>query len=159
MESSGPCVKCQSGYRCGGSILRGGNDCSGAIQSITEPSHRPQVDPDSLPDHLRDLLNHTSRDLDITKQRRLAEVLLQYSDLFPTPGSTITGHTDAVEHELDTGSSSPICYAPRQMTPQKMKKEEECVTGNEKGWGYPVLCQLPPPQRCYCEGRLPSAKN
>ena len=39
-----------------------------SIQSITEPAH------------LRDLLNQTSRDLDTIQQRRLAEVLLQYSD-------------------------------------------------------------------------------
>ena len=94
-----------------------------AIQSITEPSHRPQIDADSLPDHLRNLLNQTSRDLDITQQRRLAEVLLQYSDLFPTPGSTLTCHTDAVEHEIDTSSSSPIRCASRWMSPQKMKQE------------------------------------
>ena len=99
-----------------------------AIQSITEPLHWPQVDADSFPAHLRDLLDQTSRDLDITQQRRLAEVLLQYSDLFPAPGSTLTGHTDAVEHEIDTSDSSPIRCAPRRMSPQKMKKEEECVT-------------------------------
>ena len=57
-----------------------------AIQPITEPLHRPQSDADSLPAHLRDLLDQTSRDLDTTQQRRLADVLLQYSDLFPTPG-------------------------------------------------------------------------
>ena len=44
-----------------------------AIQSITEPLHQPQVDTDSLPAHLRDL-----RGLDITQQRRLADVLLHY---------------------------------------------------------------------------------
>ena len=43
--------------------------------------------------------------------------LLQYSDLFPTPGSTLTGHTDAVEHEIYTGDSSPIRCAPRRMSP------------------------------------------
>ena len=37
-----------------------------AIQSITEPLHRPQVDADSLPAHLRDLLDQISRDLDTT---------------------------------------------------------------------------------------------
>ena len=51
-----------------------------AIQSIAEPLHQPQVDTDSLPAHLRDLLDQTSRDLDITQQRRLADVLLHYSD-------------------------------------------------------------------------------
>ena len=54
--------------------------------------------------------------------------LLQYSYLFPTPVSTLIGHTDVVEHEIDTGGSSPIRCAPLRMSPQKMKKEEECVT-------------------------------
>ena len=89
-----------------------------AIQSITEPLHRSQGDADSLP-------AQTSRDPDTAQQGRLADVLLQYSDLFPTLGSTLTGHTDAVEHEIDTGDSSPIRCAPRRMSPQKMKKEEE----------------------------------
>ena len=99
-----------------------------AIQSVTEPLDRPQGDADSLPTHLRDLLSQTSQDLDTTQQRRLADVLLQYADLFPIPGSTLTGHTDAVEHEIDTGDSAPIRCAPPRISPQKMKKEEECVT-------------------------------
>ena len=55
-----------------------------------------------LPTHLQDL-----RDLDGTQQRQLASVLLQYLDLFPVPGSTLTDHIDAVEHEIDTGHSTP----------------------------------------------------
>ena len=76
-----------------------------AIQSITEPLHQSQGDADSLPTHLHELLDQTSQDLDTTQQCQLVDVLLQYSDLFPTPGSTFTGHTDAVEHEIDTGDS------------------------------------------------------
>ena len=48
-------------------------------------------------------------------------------DLFPIPGSALTGHTDAVEHTIDTGESSPICCAPRRMSPPKIKHEEACV--------------------------------
>ena len=119
-----------------------------AIQSITEPLQRPQGDADSLPAHLCDLLDQTFRDLDTTQQRRLADVLLQYSDLFPTPWSTLTSHTDAVEHEIDTGDSSPIHCAPRRMSPQKMKKEEDCVTEmltggqiepSDSPWSSPVV--------------------
>ena len=59
-----------------------------------------------------------------------------------------TGHTDAVEHEIDTGDGSPIRCAPRRMSPQKMKKEEECVAEMQTGgqvepsdspWSSPVL--------------------
>ena len=45
-----------------------------AIQSVTEPVH------------VRDLLDQTSRCLDVTQQRQLVDVLHQYSDIFPVPG-------------------------------------------------------------------------
>ena len=63
------------------------------------------------------------------------------------PGSTLTGHTDAVEHEIDTGHSTPICCAPCRMSPQKMKKEE-CVAEmlasgqiepTDSPWSAPVV--------------------
>ena len=121
-----------------------------AIQSITEPPDQPQGALDSLPTHLHDLVSQTSQDLDTNQQHRLADVLLQYADLFPAPGSTLTGHTDtdAVEHEIDTGNSAPIRCAPRRMSPQKMKKEEECVTdmltngqieASDSPWSSPVI--------------------
>ena len=98
-----------------------------AIQAVMETTDRSPCGIEPLPMHLRDLLDQTSRDLDDVQQRQLVGVLLRYTDLFPTPGSTLTGHTDAVEHEIDTGDGSPIRCAPRQMSPQKMNKEEECV--------------------------------
>ena len=78
------------------------------------------------------------------------DVLLQYSHLFPTPGSNLNGHVEhnAVEHEIDTGDSSPIRCAPRRMSPQKMKREEECVTEmltggqiepSDSPWSSPVV--------------------
>ena len=79
-----------------------------AIQSVTEPRCRASCSSDSLPTHLHDLLDQTSRDLDSTQQRQLASILVQYSDLFPVPGSSLTGHTDAVGHEIDTADSTPI---------------------------------------------------
>ena len=99
-----------------------------AIQAIAEPRDQPQGTLNSLPIHLHDLVSQTSQDLDTNQQHRLADILLQYADLFPATGSTFTGHTDAVEHEIDTGHSAPIRCAPRRMSPQKIKKEEECVS-------------------------------
>ena len=93
-------------------------------------------------------MDQTSRDLDENQQHQLAGVLLRYTDLFPTPGSTLTSHTDAVEHEIDTGDGSPIRCATRRMSPQKMNKEEECVTEmltggqiepSDSPWSSPVV--------------------
>ena len=105
-----------------------------AIQLITETTDRSPCGVESLQMHLHDLLDQTHRDLDDMQQRQLAGVLLRYTDLFPIPRSTLAGHTDAVEHEIDTGDGSPICCAPRRMSPQKMKKEEcvaEMLTGGQ----------------------------
>ena len=81
---------------------------------------------------------------------RLAEVLSEYSDIFPVPGAPLTGHTDAVEHDINTGNRPPIrasvhhdaCHL------RELKKEEECVaemlTGgqieaSDSPWSSPVV--------------------
>ena len=60
----------------------------------------------------------------------------------------LTGHTEAVEHSIDTGTTTQIRCAPRRMSPQKIKKEETCVaemfTGgqiepSDSAWSAPVV--------------------
>ena len=69
-------------------------------------------------------------------------------DLFPVPGSALTGHTEAVEHTIDTGDSLPIRCALRRMSPQKIKQEEACVEEmlaggqiepSDSPWSAPVV--------------------
>ena len=99
-----------------------------AIQPVMDQPSWPSCDPLMLPDHLQGLL--------------------QFADLFPIPGSALTGHTDAVEHTIDTGNSTPIRCAPRRMSPQKIKQEEACVAEmlaggqiepSDSPWSAPVL--------------------
>ena len=99
-----------------------------AIQPVMDQPSRTSCDPSMLPDHLQRLLDLTSQDLDNVQRGQLASTLLQFADLFPVPGSALTCHTDGGEHTIDTGTSAPICCAPRRMSPQKIKKEEACVT-------------------------------
>ena len=119
-----------------------------AIQSVTDDRIRLRGMTGELPHHLQDLVDQTSGDLDGDQRRRLAEVLLEYAEIFPVPGDPLTGHTDAVEHDINTGDRSPIRCAPRRMSPQKMKKEEDCVadmlTGgqieaSDSPWSSPVV--------------------
>ena len=98
-----------------------------AIQPVMNQPSRSSCDPSMLPEHLRGLFDRTSHDLDDLQRGQLAETLLEFVDLFPVPGSTLTGHTDAVEHAIDTGDSLPIRCTPRRMSPQKIKQEEACV--------------------------------
>ena len=73
---------------------------------------------------------------------------MEFVDLFPIPGSSLTGHTDAVEHTIDTGDTPPIRCAPRRMSPQKIKQEENCVEEmlaggqiepSDSPWSAPVV--------------------
>ena len=104
-----------------------------AIQSVTNTPLQPQNTTRTLPRHLQELVEQTCQDLDPTQRHCLANVLSEYSDIFPVPGAPLTGHTDAVEHDINT---------------QKMKKEEECVaemlTGgqieaSDSPWSSPVV--------------------
>ena len=99
----------------------------GMIAQVMEQPSRASCDPLMLPDHLQSMLDLTSESLDSVQKGQLANTLLQFGDLFPVPGSALTGHTDAVEHTIDTGASTPIRCAPRRMSPQKIKKEEACI--------------------------------
>ena len=98
-----------------------------AIQPTMDRRRHPSCDPVTLPEHLQGLLKRTSSDLDNLQKSQLASTLLEFMDLFPIPGSALTGHTDAVEHTIDTGDSQPVRCAPRRMSPQKIKQEEVCI--------------------------------
>ena len=119
-----------------------------AIQPVMNQPSRPSCDISMLPEHLRGLLDQTCQDLDDSQRCQLANTLLQFVDLFPVPGSALTGHTDAVEHTIDTGDSPLIRCAPRRMSPQKIKQEESCVAEMLTGgqiepsdglWSAPVV--------------------
>ena len=119
-----------------------------AIQPTMDRRHHTSCDPTALPEHLQDLLGRTSGDLDDGQRSQLAGALLRFVDLFPTPGSTLTGHTDAVEHNIDTGDSRPVRCTPRRMSSQKIKREETCVDEmlaggqiepSESPWSAPVV--------------------
>ena len=123
-----------------------------AIQSVADDGIRHPGATGELPHHLQDLVDQTSGDLNAGQRRRLAGVLLEYADIFPVPGDPLTGHTDAVEHDINTGDRSPIRCAPRRMSPQKMKKEEQCVTemltggqieASDSPWSSPVVLAVP----------------
>ena len=69
-----------------------------AIQPTMNRLPHPSCDPVTLPEHLQGLLKRTSGDLDSVQKSQLASTLLEFVDLFPIPGSALSGHTDAVEH-------------------------------------------------------------
>ena len=120
----------------------------GEFQPVMDKPLHASCDPSMLPDHRQNMLDLTSENLDSVQRSQLANMLIQFADLFPVPGSALTGHTDAVEHTIDTGATAPIRCAPRRMSPQKIKKEEACVTEmltggriepSDSPWSAPVV--------------------
>ena len=139
-------VQFRPGNSCSEPIHGSRNDYSG--DRVADDEIQSQGATGELPYHLQDLIAQTSGDLDASQRHRLAKVLLEYADIFPVPGDPLTGHTDAVEHDINTGDRPPIRCAPRRMSPQKMKKEEECVTemltggqieASDSPWSSPVV--------------------
>ena len=80
-----------------------------AIQPTMDRLPHLSFDPVTLSEHLQELLEGASSDLDNLQKSQLASTLLEFVDLFPIPGSALTRHTDAVEHTIDTGDSYPVC--------------------------------------------------
>ena len=72
------------------------------------------------------MVDGTSPALTQSEKDQLAAMLLRYTNLFPTMGTTLTGHTDVVQHEIDTESHRSIRCAPRRMAPAKMAAEDKC---------------------------------
>ena len=78
-----------------------------AIQKIGPRVTERSEGEDTLPPHLINVLDAAS-ELTRDQRTRAAALLAKHVNTFPAPGSPITGRTDAVVHEIDTGSTRPI---------------------------------------------------
>ena len=94
------------------------------IQAIQNTESRERED--ALPPHLVSVLD-TASELTSDQRARAATLLAKHVHTFPAPGSPITGRSDAVVHEIDTGSTRPIRCNPRKLSPKKIKIQQELV--------------------------------
>lgn len=78
-----------------------------------------------LPEHLRPLVEKSSERLTNKERESLASVINEYTDIFLEADGQL-GHTDLVQHEIDTGNSKPINLPLRRlpMTQQKIAETE-----------------------------------
>ena len=77
-----------------------------------------------LPKHLHILLENASPKLSVNEKRKLSELLIQYQDIFMPPDGTL-GHTDIVEHDIETGDHKPIKIPPRRIPIFKRNQVDE----------------------------------
>ena len=97
-----------------------------AIQHIGSRETGIQTEEGALPPHLIDVLN-AATELTANQRAREAHLLAKHVKTFPAPGSPITGRTEAVMHDIDTGSTRPIRCNPRKLSPKKIKIQQELV--------------------------------
>ena len=97
-----------------------------AIQNIGTRATECSTGEDRLPPYLIDVLDAVSG---LTSDHRAsaANLLAKHIHTFPAPGTPITCRTDAVVHDIDTGSTRPIRCNPKKLSPKKIKIQQELV--------------------------------
>ena len=97
-----------------------------AIQHIGSRETETHTGEGALPPHLIDVLD-AATELTTIQRARAATLLAKHVKTFPAPGTPITGRTEAVTHDIDTGSTRPIRCNPRKLSPKKIKTQQELV--------------------------------
>ena len=97
-----------------------------AIQHIGSRETETHTGEGALPPHLIDVLD-AATELTTNQRARAATLLAKHVKTFPAPGTPITGRTEAVMHDIDTGSTRPIRCNPRKLSPKKIKIQQELV--------------------------------
>ena len=97
-----------------------------AIQHIGSRETEIHTEEGALPQHLIDVLD-AATELTTNQRARAATLLAKHVHTFPAPGTPITGRTEAVMHDIDTGSTRPIRCNPRKLSPKKIKIQQELV--------------------------------
>jgi len=77
---------------------------------------------DKLPEHVRDLYQGSSKSLDGDQRLRLAEVLMEFQDVFSNSEMDL-GCMKGVKHHIDTGAARPVAERMRR-TPLGFADEE-----------------------------------
>ena len=97
-----------------------------AIQHIGSRETEMNTGEGALPPHLIDVLD-AATELTSDQLACAAALLAKHINTFPAPGTPITGRTEAVMHDIDTGSTRPIRCNPRKLSPKKIKIQQELV--------------------------------
>ena len=114
---------------------------SGQSETNTDSFHTKQ-----LPAHLQVLLDNASTKLSQEEKHQLSNLLIQYQDIFMSPDGTL-GHTDLVEHEIDTENCKPIKIPPRRIPMFKRDQVDEeldkmltqgTVEPSDSPWSAPI---------------------
>lgn len=112
-----------------------------------EPQSQTHSKISKLPDHLSTLLSKVSDELNGKEKDQVKNLLTEFEDIFMKPDGKL-GHTDLVEHNIDTGYENPIKIPPRRLSPKQkeivdteLKKmlEQNIIEPSNSPWSAPVV--------------------
>ena len=131
LYNSDPCTKRSKDCKCNPVIIPARTRIARveeiqAIQNIGTRETERSAGECILPPHLLDVLDAAS-ELTSDQRARAANLLAKHIHTFSAPGTPITGRTEAVVHDIDTGSTRPIRCNPRKLSPKKIKIQQELV--------------------------------
>ena len=98
------------------------------VQSVSEVSEGVDQDTSSkdkggIPEHLKQLYKDASKNLDEDQQIQLAQLLIEFQDVFATDDFDL-GNFTAMEHVIETGDAKPI--------KQRLRRTPACFAGVEE---------------------------
>ena len=101
----------------------------------------------TIPDHLLPLVENVSPKLTKSEREQLADTVNEYADIFVGPDGRL-GHTDVIEHEIDTGDARPIKLpvrrlpiAQREVAEKEIEKmlEQGIIQPSKSPWASPIV--------------------
>ena len=102
---------------------------------------------ENLLEHLQDLFDRSSHDLDGEQKQKLKDLLLEFQDVF-ADGNGRIGRTNLINHRIDTGDAKPIKQRPRpvpihlrQELDQAMEDliEKDLIEPSNSPWCAPIV--------------------
>ena len=73
-----------------------------------------KIEETKLSEHLQYLLDKVSPKVNSEQKLKIKYLLIEYQDIFIGPDGNL-GHTDLVQHEIDTGNAKPVKQPPRRV--------------------------------------------
>lgn len=100
-----------------------------------------------MPEHLQNLWERSSKQLDDPQKQELKHLLIMNADVFSKNDQDL-GRTDIVQHSIDTGDTRPIKQAPRRL-PQVHQEEADrqvkdmlnrgVIKPSQSPWASPIV--------------------
>ena len=96
---------------------------------------------------LHDMANRSAGDLTFGEKKRLYDVLIEFADVF-AESSDDMGHTSAVKHSIDTGTSARVRQQCRRVPPfrrERAKKmiddmlQKNVIQPSSSPWASPII--------------------